>query len=444
MKISIPEDAKYITDKLLEAGFEAYVVGGCVRDSLLGDVPHDWDITTNARPLQVKEIFRRTVDTGLQHGTVTVMRGDVGYEVTTYRTDGDYSDGRHPDQVTFVPDLKEDLRRRDFTINAMAYNEQDGLIDLFGGVEDLKKGIIRCVGDPDDRFSEDALRMMRAIRFAARFGFEMTPDVRASITKLSGNLSKVSAERITSEFIALLTSDHPEMVRDMYETGLTAVFFPEFDLAMKTPQNHPHHCFNVGDHLIEAVRNSKNDRIVRLTMMLHDIGKPGTLRIDEEGITHFYGHAKLSAEMAEDILRRWKLDNETIRRVCRLVLYHDHGNDICTLSQARRAISVLEDDAELLLDVKKADVLAQSTYKREEKLALIESYRAAYEEIREKNQCCSMSDLAIGGADLKETGIKPGPEMGRILKALLEMVIEDPGINTREKLLELAADLEKE
>ena len=207
MKINIPEGAKKILDKLSSAGYEAYVVGGCVRDSLLGDVPHDWDITTNALPLQVKELFRRTVDTGLQHGTVTVMIGDEGYEITTYRTDGRYTDGRHPDKVTFVPNLEEDLKRRDFTINAMAYNDVDGLVDLFGGTEDLKNGIIRCVGRAEDRFSEDALRMMRAIRFAARFGFRMDDDVRNSISGLSGTLSKVSAERITSEFIGLLTGD---------------------------------------------------------------------------------------------------------------------------------------------------------------------------------------------------------------------------------------------
>ena len=441
MKINIPEGAKKILDKLSSAGYEAYVVGGCVRDSLLGDVPHDWDITTNALPLQVKELFRRTVDTGLQHGTVTVMIGDEGYEITTYRTDGRYTDGRHPDKVTFVPNLEEDLKRRDFTINAMAYNDVDGLVDLFGGTEDLKNGIIRCVGRAEDRFSEDALRMMRAIRFAARFGFRMDDDVRNSISGLSGTLSKVSAERITSEFIGLLTSDHPEMIRDMYETGLTAVFFPEFDRAMETPQNHPHHCYSVGEHLIESVRVSKNDRIVRLTMILHDIGKPATLKTDEDGITHFHGHPKVSAEMAEEIMRRWKLDNDTIRRVCRLVRYHDHANEACTMSLARRAVSVLEDDVELFLEVKRADVLAQSTYMRDEKLKLIDDYRAAYEEIINNKQCCSLKELAIGGLELKELGVSPGPDMGRILKELLETVIEDPEKNDRDELLKLAKQM---
>ena len=441
MKIDIPEKVNSILDKLSEAGFEAYVVGGCVRDSLLGIVPNDWDITTNALPMQVKELFRRTVDTGLQHGTVTVMIGDDGYEITTYRTDGNYTDGRHPDNVTFVPNLEEDLKRRDFTINAMAYNDSTGLVDLFGGTEDLKNGVIRCVGKADERFTEDALRMMRAIRFSARFGFTMDREVRDSITKLSPTLARVSAERITSEFLGLLTSDHPEMLRDMYETGLTAVFFPEFDEAMKTPQNHPHHCFNVGDHLIESVRLSQNDRIVRLTMMLHDIGKPGTLVIDEEGITHFHGHPGLSAVMADEILRRWKLDNDTIRRVCRLIKYHDHANGECTPAKVRRAISVLEEDVPLFFEVKRADILAQSDHLREEKLKILEDYRAGYEEAVAKKECCSLKSLAIGGTDLKELGIKPGPDMGRILSGLLEQVIEDPGLNERGRLLELAASL---
>ena len=441
MNINIPEGAKIILDKLSDAGYEAYVVGGCVRDSLLGDVPHDWDITTNALPLQVKELFRRTVDTGLQHGTVTVMIGDEGYEITTYRTDGQYSDGRHPDKVTFVPNLEEDLKRRDFTINAMAYNERAGLVDLFGGTDDLKNGRIRCVGKAEDRFSEDALRMMRAIRFAARFGFSMDPDVRSAIVKLSSTLSKVSAERITSEFIGLLTSDHPEMIKDMYETGLTAVFFPELDTAMVTPQNHPHHCYNVGDHLIESVRVSKNDRIVRLTMMLHDIGKPATLTTDEKGITHFHGHPDVSAKMGEEIMKRWKLDNDTIRRVCRLIRYHDHCNEACTMSRARKAVSALEEDCALFLDVKRADVLAQSLYMREEKLDLIKKYAEAFDEIGRLNQCCSMKDLAVGGAELKAIGITPGPEMGRILKALLDIVIEDPEKNTRDELIKIAAGM---
>ena len=442
MKIQIPKDAKFILDKLHQAGFEAYVVGGCVRDSLLGDVPHDWDITTNALPLQVKELFGRTVDTGLKHGTVTVMRGNTGYEVTTYRMDGDYSDGRHPDNVTFVLNLEEDLKRRDFTINAMAYNDKDGLVDMFGGCDDLKNGIIRCVGSAGDRFSEDALRMLRAVRLAARFGYSLDPEVTDAIKKLAPTLSKVSAERITSEFVKLITSDHPEMILTLYETGLTKVFFPEFDEAMNTPQNHPHHCYNVGVHMVEAMKNSGNDPIVRLAMILHDIGKPRTLSVDKNGITHFYNHPQVSSDMAKEILQRWKLDNDTIRRVCRLVRYHDYGiGRTVTESLIRKAMSIFEDDFELLLEVNRADILAQSDFKKQEKLDANKKYGEISRKILEENQCFRLKDLAINGKDLMEAGAKPGPGMGEILKKLFDAVLEDPSLNDREVLLKMAKEM---
>ncbi|MBP5553442.1 MAG: HD domain-containing protein [Lachnospiraceae bacterium] len=445
MNINIPKEVNFILETLFDAGFEAYVVGGCVRDSVLGKEPDDWDITTNALPLEVKALFRRTVDTGLQHGTITVMRGSEGYEVTTYRTDGKYSDGRHPDKVTFVPSLEEDLKRRDFTINAMAYNDRAGLIDLFGGMKDLEDGVIRCVGKAEERFTEDALRMLRAVRFAAKLGYTLDRDVYDSIKKLSGTLSVVSAERITTELIKLLTSDHPEMIKIAYETGLTAVFFPEFDKAMQTEQNHPHHMYSVGEHLVESVRISKNDRIIRLTMLLHDIAKPETLTTDKDGLTHFHGHAALGAEMAEDILRRWKLDNDTIRRVCRLIRYHDLGKGVpCTPRAVRKGVRLLEEDFPLLLEVERADVLAQSTYMREEKLETIKQYSAEYEIILKEHQCCSLKDLAVNGKDLMELGFTPGPGLGKVLGTLLDKVIEDPSLNEKAVLLKIADGMKDE
>ena len=441
MEIRIPKDAKSIIDKLTGAGYEAYIVGGCVRDCLLGLVPDDWDITTNALPEQVKELFRRTIDTGIEHGTVTVMIGDEGYEVTTYRTDGAYSDGRHPDKVTFVPSLEEDLKRRDFTINAMAYNDSEGLVDLFGGRDDIEKKIIRCVGCADERFSEDALRMMRAVRFAAKLGYGIDDEALASIKKLAPTLSKVSAERITTELTKLLVSDHPEMIETLYETGLTKVFFPEFDKAFETPQVHPHHCFNVGKHITESVRLSKNDRIVRFAMLLHDIGKPDTLTIDEKGITHFHGHPAVGAKMGEEIMRRWKLDNDTVYRVCRLIKHHDMGKGKgCTPALTRKAVSVMEEDFLRLLDVMKADVLAQSDFLREQKLENIEKYGREYERIVKEGECCSLKELAVGGRDLIDAGIAPGPVMGEILGKLLERVLEDPSLNERDTLLLLAKE----
>ena len=441
MEILIPKDAKSIIDKLSEAGYEAYIVGGCVRDCLLGLTPDDWDITTNALPEQVGELFRRTIDTGIEHGTVTVMIGDEGYEVTTYRTDGAYSDGRHPDKVTFVPSLEEDLKRRDFTINAMAYNDSEGLVDLFGGREDIEKKLIRCVGCADERFSEDALRMMRAVRFAAKLGYGIDDEALASIKKLAPTLAKVSAERITTELTKLLVSDHPEMIETLYETGLTKVFFPELDKAYDTPQVHPHHCYNVGRHITESVRLSKNDRIVRFAMLLHDIGKPETLTIDDKGITHFHGHPMVGAKMGEEIMRRWKLDNDTIYRVCRLIKHHDMGKGKgCTPALTRKAVSVMEDDFLRLLEVMKADVLAQSDFQRQSKLENIDNYGREYERIVKEGECCSLKELAVGGRDLIDAGITPGPVMGEILGKLLERVLEDPSLNEKETLLALAKE----
>ena len=269
MVIQLPEKVKYMIDTLMEAGYEAYAVGGCIRDSILGRKPEDWDITTSARPMQVKQLFKRTIDTGIQHGTVTVMISGEGFEVTTYRIDGEYEDGRHPREVEFTASLLEDLRRRDFTINAMAYNEKEGLVDAFSGRKDLEKKLIRCVGNPKERFEEDALRMMRAVRFAAQLGFSIEKGTRDAITELAGNLAKVSAERIQVELVKLLVSNHPGEFMTAYETGLTQVFLPEFDAMIDTPQNNKHHCYNVGKHTIEAVKNSPQDKIIRLTMLLH-------------------------------------------------------------------------------------------------------------------------------------------------------------------------------
>lgn len=280
MKINIPENAKKILDTMHAAGYEAYVVGGCVRDAILGREPGDWDITTNAAPLEVKGLFRRTIDTGIEHGTVTVMMGKEGYEVTTYRIDGEYEDGRHPNQVTFTRSLVEDMKRRDFTINAMAYNDEEGLIDKFGGEQDLKEGIIRCVGDARERFSEDALRIMRAIRFSAQLGFDIEESTKRAITELAPTLEKISAERIQVELVKLITSDYPGRMRDAYELGITKVIFPELDACMATEQNNWHHAYSVGEHIIRSVENIRPDKVLRLTMLMHDIAKPVTMTID--------------------------------------------------------------------------------------------------------------------------------------------------------------------
>lgn len=436
MKIEIPKNAKMILDTMHDAGYEAYIVGGCVRDAILGKEPSDWDITTNALPAQVKELFRRTIDTGIEHGTVTVMAGKEGYEVTTYRIDGKYEDSRHPSEVTFTRDLLEDMKRRDFTINAMAYNEEEGLVDRFGGIEDLNNRIIRCVGEPTERFTEDALRIMRAVRFAAQLDYDIEEKTVAAIKELSPTLKKISAERIQTELVKLLTSDHPEKIRLAYELGITAVVLPEFDRCMETGQKNIHHMYNVGEHTIVALENIRNDKLLRLTMLMHDFGKPATITIDEEGVTHFKGHAALGSKMAKDILKRLKFDRDTIDRVSNLVKYHDDRYEPSP-SVIRRAINrVGEEDFPLLFDIRYADTMAQSTYMRQEKLLLIEETRKVYQDIIDKKDCVSLKSLAVNGKDLISLGIKPSKQMGDILKAMLEDVLEDPSRNTKDYLLE--------
>ena len=248
-------------------------MGGCVRDSVLGRTPNDWDITTSAKPDDVKRLFTRTIDTGIKHGTVTVMMDHEAFEVTTYRIDGVYDDGRHPREVTFTVSLAEDLRRRDFTINAMAYNEETWLVDLFDGMQDIQAGMIRCVGNAEERFTEDALRMLRAVRFSAQLGYEIAEDTKNAVRKLAPNLRKISAERIQAELVKLVVSDHPDYMRTAYETGITGQILPEFDLCMETVQNNPHHCYNVGEHILHAMLEVEPDKVLRLGMLFHDIGK---------------------------------------------------------------------------------------------------------------------------------------------------------------------------
>lgn len=435
MVIQLPEKVKYMIDTLMEAGYEAYAVGGCIRDSILGRKPGDWDITTSASPMQVKQLFKKTIDTGIQHGTVTVMISGEGFEVTTYRIDGEYEDGRHPKEVRFTASLLEDLKRRDFTINAMAYNEKDGLVDAFSGKQDLERKVIRCVGNPKERFEEDALRMMRAVRFAAQLGFSIEEGTKDAITELSDNLAKVSAERIQVELVKLLVSNHPGEFMTAYETGLTRVFLPEFDAMIDTPQNNRHHCYNVGKHTIEAVKNSPPDKIIRLTMLLHDVAKPVCKSIDEEGIYHFYGHPAKGAQMAKEILKRLKFDNDTIRKVCALIKSHDDMPPLEPKAIRRAIFRTGLEQYPALFAVKRADALGKNQYQRAEKLAYIEGYQKLYEEILEKQQCLTLKDLAVTGKDLINAGMKPGKELGETLEKMLEHVLEYPEDNQKEILM---------
>ena len=435
MQLTIPTPAEKILQTLDEHGYEAYVVGGCVRDSVLGRDPHDWDITTSASPEQVKEIFDRTIDTGIQHGTVTVMIDREGYEVTTYRIDGEYEDGRHPKEVCCTSSLEEDLKRRDFTMNAMAYNPSKGLVDLFGGMDDMENHVIRCVGNPMERFQEDALRIMRAVRFSAQLGFAIDDSTRQAITALAPNLKYVSAERIQAELVKLLTSPHPDYFRVAYETGITREFLPEFDACMETEQNTPHHCYTVGEHILHSTLNVPADKVLRLTMLFHDIAKPLMKTTDENGCDHFKKHAEKGESVVKGILRRLKFDNDTIDKVTRLVRWHDERPEP-SMKAVRRAVNRIgEDIFPMYLVVRKADLLAQSTYRREEKLEHLMKVEECYNQIREEAQCVSMKSLAVSGRDLIQAGFKPGPEMGQLLNRMLDHVLEVPEDNTKEKLM---------
>ena len=435
MKIALPEQVKKILEILEKHGYEGYAVGGCVRDSVLGRCPNDWDITTSALPHQVKELFSRTVDTGLQHGTVTVLMGGEGYEVTTYRVDGEYEDNRHPKEVTFTSNLIEDLKRRDFTINAMAYNESQGIVDAFGGIEDLEKGVIRCVGNPSERFDEDALRILRAIRFSAQLGFAIDSQTADAIQAFAPRLVNISAERIQTELVKMMISPHPEYLKKAWELGITAVIFPEFDRAMDTPQNNPHHCYTVGEHILKALQNIEAERSLRFSILLHDIGKPMVRSTDDKGIDHFYRHADESAKMAKRILRRLKFDNEIIRKVDINVRFHDVRPEL-TEKSVRKAVSRIgAENFEDILKVKRADTLAQNPAWQQEKMEYLKQLEELYHQILEKQQCLSIKELAVNGKDLIEDGMEQGKGIGEMLSKMLEYVLEYPQCNEKETLL---------
>lgn len=478
MQITIPKPAEAVLRRLEEQGFEAYVVGGCVRDAMLGRMPEDWDITTSATPEEIKKSFHSTVDTGIQHGTVTVLIGGEPFEVTTYRLDGEYEDGRHPKKVAFTASLAEDLRRRDFTINAMAYHPERGLVDLYGGLTDLREKRIRCVGCAEERFGEDALRILRALRFASQLDFEIEEQTRQAIRKLAGTLGKISAERIQKELTLLLLGKGCCKIREAWEDGVTAVVLPELNAMMKTPQNNPHHCFCVGEHCIHSMETvrlpedshyqakealitengeqnriesreqmekwQKQDRIVlKWAMLLHDVGKTRTRTSDEHGIDHFYAHAEVGAKMAWDILHRLKFDNYTCETVTKLVRYHDDAFRLTEQGMRRTIHRVGEDLLPLLFQVNEADIAAQNPELAAGKYKDLEAARELYQRVLAAGDALTIKDLAVTGYDLMELGVPQGRQIGRILSELLEQVLEEPERNEREWLLSYAREVIK-
>ncbi len=435
LSFTLPPRVLRILDKLHQAGFEAYIVGGCVRDLLLGRAPADWDITTSALPEQVRGLFRRTVATGLQHGTITVMDGPQSFEVTTYRSDGAYSDGRHPDSVRFVSSLKEDLARRDFTINAMAYHPEAGLQDYFGGQGDLEAGLIRAVGEAEERFHEDALRMMRAVRFSAQLGFEIEEETWEAIRPLAQRLNLVSHERIQLELNKLLLSAHPDYFEKLSQTGITAVIMPIFDEMLATPQHTPFHLYDVGHHTLEVMKAAPPTLVQRLCALLHDTGKVAARTTDENGRDHFKGHPALSAAIAREFLKEYRYDNKTTELVLRLISVHDLRVEP-TLPMVRKLIYQVGPDLfPDYLDFILADNRGKGAPAYEEFDPRYRGTLAAYKEIKARQDPLGLKDLAVNGGDLKARGMAPGKAMGDVLQAMLLDVLEEPAHNNKEYLL---------
>jgi tRNA nucleotidyltransferase (CCA-adding enzyme) len=455
-KMKITTDAKEIIQLLEDNGYSGYVVGGCVRDALLGKTPHDYDICTSATPEQMKDIFiksgHNTYDTGIQHGTISVMGKEHAlYEVTTFRCDGDYTDGRHPDSVQFVSDIDQDLARRDFSVNAMAYSPTRGLVDPFGGAKDLEKGLIRCVGDPNKRFQEDGLRIMRAIRFAATYGFEIEPETQKAIHDNKHLLQNVSAERKTVEFVKMLTHAKAELL--MEYSDVIAEFIPEIKPMIGFDQKTPWHKYDVYEHTARAVELTPNDPTLRLAVFFHDIGKPPIFQVDSTGRGHFKLHPEKSTEMTEQIMRRMKFDTQSIKDVCVLVKHHDdpltRNMDSANMKCLLREIG--EENLRRLVSIQIADKQAQRGTREElEKmdraamtyedavilgqLRALDKYDNLITHVVQSGEPYQIKDLAINGHDLIVIGLK-GKDIGDVLNLMLLDVIKHPKYNTKERLM---------
>lgn len=440
LDIILPTSVARALSVLEACGYEAYIVGGCVRDSLLGRTPNDWDVTTNATPQEMKACFRdfRVIETGIRHGTLTVIIDGMQLEITTYRNDGEYLDNRHPVQVTFSQKIEDDLSRRDFTVNAMAYHPQKGLVDLYGGREDLKNRTIRAVGDAKTRFEEDGLRILRAIRFASVLDFYISEDTAGAVHECKDLLSGIAAERIREEFCKLICGKGAvRILRDYID--VISVFLPELDRCVGFAQNTKYHCYDVFEHTLQALALCESDDLItRLGILLHDIGKPLCYTEDEQG-GHFKGHAPVGVEITRSIMLRLRFDNETIRRMELLVEWHD----IPLSAEKKRVKRLLQklSDADILrlLEIKRCDRLAHAPDFRELPSELAE-IPLVIDEIRAEDACLSLRTLAIDGADLMALGLPEGKRIGEMLHALLDEVIEERLPNEKSALLQAAKE----
>ena len=439
--ISLPNFVETALNKLNTAGYEAYVVGGCVRDTLLGREPMDWDITTSALPEETIRVFSdyRVIPTGLQHGTVTVLIDDRPLEITTYRIDGEYTDNRHPDKVEFTRNLREDLQRRDFTVNAIAYHPTQGIVDHFSGLADLSDGRIVCVGDPEKRFTEDALRILRALRFSAQLGFPIEKMTAQAIHHLAPLLRNIAAERIQSELVKLLCGEQVKAVMLAF-SDVIGIVLPEIVSMIGLEQINPYHYLTVYEHTVETIAAVSAKPHLRLTMLLHDSGKPACYTKDENGIDHFSGHPPVSAAIAEQAMSRLCFDRQTINTVKTLVMHHD---DVITDNDRviKRLLNRIgADSAHDLITVQKADVIGQHPDKRD-RLNQLEAIDKRIDELVRSAACFSLADLAVNGDDLQQLGYRVGRQLGDTLQTLLDAVIDGDLPNERATLLNKAKEI---
>ena len=439
MKIALPDDVRLILSTLKENGYECFCVGGCVRDSLSKKPVNDWDFTTNATPDEVQRCFSsyQTIDIGKKFGTICVVINGENYEITTYRIDNDYKDSRHPESVSFSKNLKDDLARRDFTVNALAYNEEVGVVDEYGGLNDLSLGVIRCIGDADERFNEDALRILRALRFASTYGYSIEQKTSESILRNRENLNDIAPERITKELTRLLCGDNVDFILRRYR-DVFAVIIPQIAGMFNFDQNTKHHNKDLWRHTVSAVKHTPADAVLRMTMLLHDIGKPMTEHKDKKGASHFPNHPKLSCAMAKTILTDLRLPNDFISTVTLLIENHDnrYKAESPMIKRCMRDLGV--ENTRKLLTIQRADILAQSNYKRVEKLSTLDSVVEEFERILKEKECFNLDSLAVNGKDIIHLGVLKGEKVGEILRTLLDNVIDGKLINEKSELLEFA------
>ena len=443
--MDMPKNVDTAINLLQSAGFEAYAVGGCVRDSLLGKTPNDWDITTSAKPEDMKSVFAdfHCIDTGIKHGTVTVVIDGEPLEITTFRLDGEYEDNRHPKSVTFTSNLGADLGRRDFTVNAMVYSKKTGTVDLFGGQNDLKNKIIRCVGDPDRRFNEDALRILRALRFASALDFEIEEKTAQSLLKNRALLGNISEERIAKELLKLVCGKGAKRILTDFAPVLFEIL-PELQPMYKNSHDNPHHCYDIYEHTLIAVESINPEPTLRFAMLLHDCGKPAVKKFDENGVAHFYGHQRISAEISAQILARLKVSNKFRDEILFLVSNHDRWELYENTEKMPRYLSKFGLDGVLnLLKVMRADVLAQSPEYRY-RLDQIADAEEIAKNLAAQKPCLSLSELQINGRTLMDIGIPQGRKLGAVLAQLLDEVIDGVTKNTQEALTTRAREIYSE